>query len=50
MKFIIHYDGKYQDELVLEADTIEEIRENANCETSRRGWDDDDCWSERINN
>jgi len=48
MKFKIHYDGAYEDELIVEGETIEEIKENAFAETDRRGWKREDCWSERI--
>lgn len=45
MKFIIHCN---EDSLVIEADTLEQIRDIAFQETTRRGWKEDDCWSERI--
>lgn len=49
MKFKIHYNGRdYQDELVIEEDTIEEIREKAFQECDKRGWDRRRCWSENI--
>lgn len=38
--------GTYEDSLVIEADTIEEIREKANYETTKRNWAG--CWSECI--
>ena len=47
MKFIIHYDGRYEDELVVEGETIEEIREKADIGTKRRGWKYQHCWSEK---
>ena len=46
MKAIIHYNGKYEDMLVVEADTIEELREVALNETDSRGWERSECWSE----
>ena len=48
MKFIIHNgDGEYEDSLVIEGDSIEEIRAIAERETEKRGWKD--CWSEETN-
>ena len=46
MKYIIHYG--FEDELIIEGDTIEEVREIAFREEDRRGWDRSKCWSERI--
>ena len=48
MQYRIHYDGRYQDSLVIQADTIEEIREKAHAQCAHRGWNEDDCWSERL--
>lgn len=48
MKFIIHYNGKYEDSIIITGDDIEEIREKAKNETSSRGWDEKHCWSEKI--
>ena len=48
MIFKIHYNGKYEDSLIVEGETIEELREIVKAETSRRGWDDKDCWSEEV--
>lgn len=45
MKFIIHCN---EDSLVIEAETLEEIKEIAFAETDRRGWKQEDCWSERV--
>ena len=50
MKFEIWYNGKYEDNIIIEGDTIEEIREQAFVETEKRGWDKKDCHSERIEN
>ena len=47
MKFIIH-NRKYNDELVIEAENIEEIKEIAKHETNKRGWQEEDMWSEEI--
>lgn len=48
MTFKIHYNGDYEDSLIIKGETIEEIREKAFAESDRRGWDRSDCWSERI--
>ena len=48
MKFIIHYNGEYEDSIVIEGNTIEEIREKAFVEGDKRGWNREDCWSEQI--
>lgn len=48
MEFKINYNGRYEDSLIIEADTIEEIREIAISECKKRGWDEKDCWSERL--
>lgn len=45
MKFIIHCN---EDELVIEGDTLDEIKKIAYAETAHRGWKESDCWSERI--
>jgi len=48
MRFRINYNGKYQDELIIEAETIEEIKKIAYEECKKRSWDTKDCWSERL--
>ena len=48
MKFIIHYNGKYEDSFTISGDSIEEVREAAMQEIARRGWDSKDCWSEMV--
>lgn len=49
MKFRIHCEqNDYSDSIDIEEDTIEEIREIATLETGRRGWKDENCWSEEI--
>jgi hypothetical protein len=45
MKFKINCND---DSVVIEANTIEEVRKIALQETTRRGWEQDDCWSERL--
>lgn len=50
MKFRIHYDplGVPTDDLVIEADTIEEVRTRSLEEVTKRGWDEKHCWSEKL--
>lgn len=48
MKFKIHYNGAYEDEIVVEGDNIEEIREQALAECDKRGWQYENCWSEQL--
>lgn len=43
MRFKINYNGAYEDSLIIEADTIEEIRGIAMSECDKRGWDTEDC-------
>lgn len=50
MKFIIHYNGRYEDSLVVEADTLEEVRFIALRESDSRGWEREKCWSEEVEN
>lgn len=45
LKFIIH-NGEYEDSIIIEGDTIEELQANAKRETERRSWKD--CWSEKV--
>ena len=40
--------SKLNDSIVLERDTIEEIREEAKEQIKVRGWEDEDCYSELI--
>jgi len=47
MKFRIH-NRKYEDYIVIEGETIEEIKEIAKHETGVRGWEDKDMWSYQI--
>ena len=46
MRAIIHYNGRYEDEFVVTADTIEELKKKAVLETQKRGWEVKYCWSE----
>jgi len=55
MKFKIHWTigdwiGDWNDEIVVEGDTIEECREQADIETNRRGLDveKNNLWSEEL--
>lgn len=48
MRFKINYNGKYEDSLIIEGDSMEEIRETARCELTKRNWSSKDCWSERM--
>jgi hypothetical protein len=42
MKFKIHFEiGEYEDSLIIEGDSIEEIRELAKRETDSRGLDEE---------
>lgn len=45
---VIHYSGAYEDQIIVEADSIEELRELAFAEVNRRGWEFKRCWSEVI--
>jgi len=48
MKFKIHYNGRYEDYLVIEEDTIEEVIETAKSECEKRNWEEENCWSEEV--
>lgn len=48
MKFKIHYNGRCEDWLIIEEDTIEEVIESAKRECDARNWEKDNCWSEEI--
>ena len=48
MKIIIHYNGAYEDSIVIEGETIEEIKKMADIEVKRRGWERKNCWSEEV--
>ena len=39
---------RYNDEVIIEADTVEEIRKIAKEEVEKRGWKIEDMYSERI--
>jgi len=45
---IIHYNGKYEDDIKIRGNTIEELRKTAHEETSKRGWKEEHCWSEVL--
>ncbi len=46
MKFIIH--SKAGDIIVIEGETLEELRKRVYQEITKRCWKEDDCWSEEI--
>ena len=48
MVFKINYNGKYEDSIIIEGDTIEEIKTQAFAECDKRNWESKDCWSEQI--
>lgn len=48
MKFKIHYNGFYEDEIVVSGDTIEEVQKQAMDKVNELGWEIDRCWSERV--
>lgn len=48
MKFKIHYNGSYEDSIIIEGIDMEEIIEIAEKELKDRGWDNECCWSEEI--
>lgn len=47
MKFKI-YHTPTEDYIIVSGDTLEEIREKVKRETSKRGWNNKDCYSEEI--
>lgn len=38
----------YDDFIIVEGDNIEEILSKVKKETTKRGWQDKDCWSEEV--
>lgn len=42
---LIHND---EDNVIIEGDTIEEIRETVNIEMDKRGWLEENCWTEKM--
>lgn len=48
MTFIIHYNGDYEDSIMISGETIEEVRAEAVEACQKRGWDYKDCWSEET--
>jgi hypothetical protein len=48
MRFVIHYNGAYEDSLMVEGETIDEVRATALSECNLRGWEEKDCWSEKV--
>lgn len=45
MKFEIHH-IKSGDSFIIDGDDLESIRERVKAETGKRGWKDEDCYSE----
>lgn len=43
---IIHYNGKYEDDIEIKGNTIEELRKTAHEVANKRGWKEEHCWSE----
>lgn len=48
LTYKIHYNGEYQDEIVITGESISEIQAKAYAECEKHGWDAGKCWSERI--
>jgi len=49
MKFRIHYEhNDFNDNFIVEGETIEECQELTKIELNRRGWESNKCWSEMI--
>lgn len=46
MKVTIHYNGRYEDNLIFYADSLENAREIAFSECEKRSWEPENCWSE----
>ena len=44
----IIYNGEYRDQLIIEGETIEEIKEKTFAEVDKRGWERGKCWSRKI--
>lgn len=50
MKYIIHYSNNdIYDSIIIEATTIEELRELATECLKVRNWEKNYCWSEKLN-
>lgn len=47
MRFKLH-NRIYNDSIIVEGKTIEEVREKGELETKVRGWKREDMWSEEI--
>lgn len=48
MTAIIHYNGRYEDSIKIKGNTIEELKEVAYIEIDKRGWEEEHCWSEVL--
>jgi hypothetical protein len=47
MKFRIHHTPS-GDSVVIEEDTFQAVKHEVQLETYKRGWKEDDCWSENL--
>jgi len=48
LKFKINYSGKYEDSIVIQGETIEEIGKKTNQEIKKRNWKRENCNSEQL--
>ena len=48
MKVKIIYSGEYEDSIILENESIEELRKDVEIECKKRNWNTDYCHSEVI--
>lgn len=48
MKAKIFYHGRYEDEIIIEGESLEELREKAKIEIDKRLWEKDACYSRII--
>lgn len=46
MKVTIFYDGDYSDQIIFDCDNIQEAKEIAYFECTKRGWNPNNCYSE----
>ncbi len=48
MIFKIRYSGKYEDSIIIQGETIEEIGKKTNKEIKKRNWERENCTSEQL--
>jgi hypothetical protein len=48
LKFKICYCGEYEDYIIIEGETKEECRQIAIVECNKRGWKEENCWTENV--